>query len=123
MTSGRASGIRGRGASIGVGRGDSGRSRLRPREDVKEKRRRGMPERVLRRPDPEAWRSDELVALHEAVALLWPRGPVTVSMLRTAIRKGQLGHTRIAGRIYTSLAELAAMSKCRRTITTGRGGE
>jgi hypothetical protein len=49
------------------------------------KRRREMPERVARRPDPAAWSEDELVALHEAVALLWPLGPVTVSTLRTAM--------------------------------------
>jgi hypothetical protein len=82
---------------------------------------RGMPERVSRRPDPAAWSEDELIALHEAVALLWPRGPVTVSTLRTAIAAGELAHARIAGRIYTTRAALAAMAACRRTPSADGG--
>jgi hypothetical protein len=119
MMARRESSIDGRRASIAAGGADTGADRLPRWERGKKKRRRAMPERVARRPDPDAWRDDELVALHEAVALLWPDGPLTVSMLRTAIAKGQLGHLRIAGRIYTSLA---AMTECRRTTAAGRGG-
>lgn len=61
------------------------------------------------------------MALHEAVALLWPEGPVTVSSLRTAIAHGSLGHARIAGRIYTTRAALAAMAECRRAPTDSGG--
>jgi hypothetical protein len=86
------------------------------------KRRRGTQERVSRRPDPNQWSDDELLALHEAVALLWPSGPVTVSSLRTAIASGQLAHARIAGRIYTTRAALAAMAACRKPETAVGGG-
>jgi hypothetical protein len=79
-----------------------------------EQRRRETPARVKRRPDPQAWGEDELLALHEAVALIWPAGPVTVSSLRTAIAKGELAYARIAGRIYTTRAALAAMASCER---------
>jgi hypothetical protein len=82
--------------------------------------RRGTPDRVLRRPDPASWSNDELLALHEAVALLCPRGPLKVSSLRTAIAAGQLAHVRIAGRIYTTLAALEMMIECRRRTTVGR---
>jgi hypothetical protein len=82
---------------------------------------RGTPDRVLRRPDPAAWSPDELLALHEAVALLWPRGPLTVSSLRTAAASGQLACARIAGRLYTTRAALAAMTECRKAATAGGG--
>jgi hypothetical protein len=85
------------------------------------KRRRGKLDRVSRRPDPAAWSEDELLALHEAVALLWPRGPVTVSSLRTAIAAGDLAYARIAGRIYTTRPALAAMAACRRTAAADGG--
>jgi hypothetical protein len=68
---------------------------------------------VALRPDPAQWSDDELLALHEAVALIWPQGPVTVSSLRTAIAAGDLAHARIAGRIYTTRAALKALAACR----------
>ncbi len=92
-----------------------------PRTGHAARRRRATPKRVARRPDPGAWSEDELLALHEAVALLWPRGPVTVSTLRTAIAAGELAHARIAGRIYTTRAALAAMAACRRAPGANRG--
>lgn len=61
------------------------------------------------------------MALHEAAALMFPLGPLTVSSLRTAISDGRLGHARIAGKIFTTRAALAAMAACRRT-TTADGG-
>lgn len=92
-----------------------------PRAGHSEKRRRKTPERVARRPDPDAWSEDELLGLHEAVALLWPNGPVTVSTLRIAIARGELAHARIANRIYVTLAALAS---CRRTpAASGAGPE
>ena len=63
-----------------------------------------------------------MMALHEAVALIWPAGPVTVSSLRTAIAKSELAYARIAGRLYTTRASLAAMAKCERRAA-GDGGE
>jgi len=75
-------------------------------------RRAKIPERIARRPDARQWSSDELLTLHEAVALLWPTGPVTVSSLRTAIRHGDLGHARIAGKIFTTPAALAELAAC-----------
>jgi hypothetical protein len=76
---------------------------------------------VARRPDPAEWSEDELMALHEAVALMFPLGPLTVSSLRTAVSDGRLGHARIAGKIFTTRAALAAMAACRRT-TAADGG-
>jgi hypothetical protein len=105
---------RGNGAADGAAPSDrpcSGRAR-RPRAE--KGRRRTTPERVARRPDPAEWSADELLALHEAIALLWPAGPLTVSSLRTAIARGDLACARIAGRIYTTRAALAAMTECRR---------
>lgn len=55
------------------------------------------------------------MGLREAAALLWPRGPLTESSLRTAIVHRELAHVRIANRIYTTRAALAAMTECRRT--------
>ena len=43
---------------------------------------------------PDNWGEDELMTLHEATALMWPDGVITVSTLRTAIRDGQLPHVR-----------------------------
>lgn len=79
-----------------------------------ERCRRKTPERVARRPDPGAWAEDELIGLHEAVALLWPDGPVTASTLRTAIAHRKLAYVRIAGKIYTTRADLEAMASCRK---------
>lgn len=86
-----------------------------------ERRRTGTARRVLLRPDPAQWSDDELLALHEAVELFWPQGPVTVSSLRTAIAAGDLAHARIAGRIYTTRAALKAMATCR-TLNAAAGG-
>ena len=61
------------------------------------------------------------MALHEAVALMWPEGPLTVSSLRTAIARGDLDCARIAGRIYTTRAALAAMTACRRAPADAGG--
>ena len=85
------------------------------------RRRADVPERIARRPAPTQWSSDELLALHEAVALMWPEGPVTVSTLRTAVAAGDLAHVRIAGRIYTTPAAVAAMTACRRSGTAQKG--
>jgi hypothetical protein len=102
---------------------DTGRpSRHGLRDGLDAKSRRAMPERVARRPDPDEWSVDELLALHEACALLWPSGPVTVSSLRTAIARGELAYVRIAGRLYTTRAALAAMAMCRTASADGGSG-
>jgi hypothetical protein len=61
------------------------------------------------------------MALHEAVALMFPLGPLTVSSLRTAISNGRLGHARVAGKIYTTRRAVAAMAMCRRTASAEDG--
>jgi hypothetical protein len=117
---------------IGAGAGPAGGGRPPPAEPARApcqpvvdaqfgSGRRETRKRVERRPDPAQWSEDELLALHEAVALLWPHGPVTVSSLRTAIASGELAHARIAGRLYTTRAALAAMAACERR-TAGDGG-
>jgi hypothetical protein len=97
------------------------RASLQPRTGHAGNDCRTTPDRVWRRPDPAQWSQDELLALHEAVALLWPRGPVTVSSLRTAISSGELAYARIAGRLYTTRAALAAMTECRKKTAVGGG--
>ncbi|WMT76281.1 hypothetical protein [Bradyrhizobium sp. Ash2021] len=119
----RAPEFRGARAEGGGGAGAPVPSGRKPRHGVGKRGRRKTPKRVARRPDPDQWSENELLALHEAVALLWPRGPLTVSSLRTAIAKGHLGHARIAGRLYTTRAALGAMSECRRIPEGGRPSE
>lgn len=89
----------------------SGRKR---RHRVGGKRRRKTPERVARRQRPDQWSEVEILGLHEAVALLFPNGPLTASQLRGAIARSELAYVRISGRIYTNLAALAEMMECRR---------
>ncbi len=84
-------------------------------------RRSGTLKRVERRPDPHQWSEDELLALHEAVYLLWPQGPVTVSSLRTAIAKGELVYAKVAGQIFTTRAALSALAACEKRAA-GDGG-
>ncbi|MGY3133412.1 hypothetical protein ACVWZM_004094 [Bradyrhizobium sp. USDA 4501] len=47
---------------------------------------------------------------------------MTLSSLRTATAHGELAYVRIAGRIYTTLAAIAAMTECRR-FSAGRMSE
>jgi len=52
--------------------------------------------------------------LKQAVAKFYPDGPITVSSLRTEIRKGRLEIERIAGRICVTQADIAKMlERCR----------
>lgn len=69
------------------------------------------PPRVLARPDIDAWSDWEPINLKECCALFFPHGPLTVRSLRTAIRDGALGTTRIAGKIYTSKQAVLDMMK------------
>jgi hypothetical protein len=66
--------------------------------------------RVLQRQDPESWGLDDLLTLPEA-ALLCP--PLTVTTLRTSVRKGQLPVAVIAGKFFTTRRHLAVMTDCR----------
>ncbi len=68
--------------------------------------------RVRERPDPENWDLDELLTLPEAVALLWPNGPLSVRSLRTASQNGELVMIKIAGKHFVSRRRLLEM--CRR---------
>lgn len=70
------------------------------------------PIRVVRRPDPALWDTDELMTLSEATALFWPDGPLTVRSLRTAIRDRRLPVSVIAGKHFVTKRALAEMSTC-----------
>ncbi len=67
--------------------------------------------RVRARPRPDQWDPDEPLTLHEAAALMFPAGPITAWTLRTARRQGQLGTATVAGRIYTSVEAVRAMTR------------
>jgi hypothetical protein len=73
----------------------------------------GVPPRVLLRPHPSQWSDDELMSLPEAVALFWPKGPLTISSMRTAIRNCQLPYADIAGKFLINKSGIAALSVCR----------
>jgi hypothetical protein len=79
------------------------------------------PRRVAARPDPAQWADDELLTFTEAVALLWPQGPLTASSLRTAYRAGQLEVTVIARKLLvTKLAIRAMVEAAARPTTDGK---
>jgi hypothetical protein len=69
------------------------------------------PPRVAERPDPRDWDDYELLTLPEAAGLFWPRGPLTVATLRTAIRDGRLGVTVIARKFFVTPASIREMSR------------
>ena len=101
----------------------TGPSRARPPEGrwpPATPRRRGGPVdwsdpalvRVAARPRLDSWSDTEPLILAEAAALLCPEGfPITVTTLRTARAAGTLATFRMAGRIYTTPADLRAMSR------------
>ena len=64
------------------------------------------------RPDPASWASDELMSLEEAAQVFFPQGPLTVTSLRTAVRRGELAVTRISGKLLTTPTAVAAMRVC-----------
>jgi hypothetical protein len=66
--------------------------------------------RIADRPDPSQWAPDELLTLREAALLFWPSGPITESTLRTAVRDGQLGVATIAGKLFTSPAQIGKLA-------------
>ena len=65
--------------------------------------------RIHERPSPQDWGCDELLTLPEAVALLWPSGPLTVKTLRTAARDGDLRLVVLARKHFVTRRALAAM--------------
>lgn len=65
--------------------------------------------RVAAKPRPEDWRDDDAMTLAEAVAVFYPQGPLTVSSLRTEIRKGRLLAVQVAGRLYVTPARLKGL--------------
>ncbi len=66
--------------------------------------------RVAARPELDLWDGDELVTLAEALAIGQPHGPMSVRGLRTARDAGQLATVKVAGKIFTTLNALAAMT-------------
>lgn len=71
--------------------------------------REALPPRIRRRSDPAQWDLEEPLTLAEAVALLFPEGPLTVASLRTEIRKGRLRFSRVAGRLFVSRAAINSL--------------
>ncbi|PZQ19264.1 MAG: hypothetical protein DI565_02500 [Ancylobacter novellus] len=56
---------------------------------------------------------DELLTLEEAVGLMWPTGPLTVSTLRTAIRNKELEVAKIARKHFVTRRSLMTMAACK----------
>lgn len=76
--------------------------------------------RVKLRPLASEWEDTEPVTLVEAIALLFPNGPLTVKSLRTAIHRSDLAAARVAGKDFTTLKAVREMMKPRRKhIATG----
>ncbi len=82
----------------GAGRGCPQRHLRRCRADARADPLR----RLVDRPAVDQWAEDEILSLEEARALFFPRGPLTVKSLRSAVRLGQLASASIAGRVYTT---------------------
>lgn len=68
--------------------------------------------RVTRRPKPEDWADDAPMTLAEAVAVFSDDYPMTVSTLRTEIRKSRLTPARVAGTLYVTPAQIKALFRC-----------
>lgn len=72
------------------------------------------PGRALVRPEAADWGHDELMTLAEAAAVFWPKGPLTTTSLRTAVRDGQLATAVIAGKVFTcprAIREMAVFER------------
>lgn len=69
--------------------------------------------RVRHQPDPASWADDDKLTLKEAVALFYPRGPVTLKTLRSAIAKGGLIPYDFAGKLWVTPAQMRALFRPR----------
>jgi hypothetical protein len=78
------------------------------------------PRRVAARPDPASWADDELMSFSEAIALMWPDGPLTASSLRTAYRAGGLEVVVIARKLLVTKRALREMAEAARRPARGR---
>lgn len=76
--------------------------------------------RVLERPAPEQWATDELMTLAEAARLFWPSGPLSEETLRTAVRDGRLPVSAIARKLFTTKRALSALHVCELRPTSQR---
>ncbi len=78
------------------------------------RRRRWTPNtrRVAEKPNPADWGMDEPLTLYEAVALLWPNGPVKVATLRAEIHAGRLPYRRIGKAFCVTREGLATLGQC-----------
>nr|WP_312990646.1 hypothetical protein [Brevundimonas diminuta] len=79
------------------------------------KRTRDLP-RVSQRPSPSDWADEEPLTLQEAVAVFFPLGPLTISSLRTEIRKGNLRAAKVAGRLYVTPCAMRALFEVRQWL-------
>lgn len=77
-------------------------------------RRRDPLARALARPLAAEWGDDEPMTLVEAIAVLFPAGPLTVASLRREIKKGNLAAKRVAGKDWTTPRSIREMMQpCR----------
>lgn len=65
--------------------------------------------RVRQRPTPDLWGQDESMTLAEYIAVFHPLGPLTVSSLRTEIRRNRLLTAEVCGKLYVTPARVAAL--------------
>ena len=65
--------------------------------------------RLDERPLSSDWHPDELITFAEAAALHFPKGPLTASTLHLAYRRGELKAKRIAGKHFTTIADIRLM--------------
>ena len=65
--------------------------------------------RVERRPSPADWADDASMTLAEAAAVFGSDYPLTVSTLRTEIRRGRLTYAEVAGTFFVTPAAIRAL--------------
>lgn len=72
--------------------------------------------RLLTRPRLSDWDDDELITFAEAVALLFPNGPISTAGLHVAKRRGELASVSICRMSYTSIRSINQMILQKRAL-------
>ena len=67
------------------------------------------PARARQRPAPADWSEDAPMRLDEAVAVFGSDYPMTISTLRTEIRKGRLTPVEVAGKFFVTPSQIKAL--------------
>lgn len=60
-------------------------------------------DRILKRPNLSDWGEYELITFAEAVALLFPDGPLSTTTLHSLQKRGELEFVKVCGKSYTSI--------------------